>query len=149
MYSGQLLEMLLQSVHSQRLADSERKWWTSEQIDAHSIGLAPFADTLRRQLPHRSSGAGQAVAARSPHPPVILRLASPPRAVMWLCLLLIVMVASLAVQFAAEKVTTAQARCGDIYRVVDANVLVCMTTEELEYLAATSCPSDSEPSTDS
>jgi hypothetical protein len=59
------------------------------------------------------------------------------------------MVASLAFQFAAEKVTTAQARCGNIFRVVNANVLVSMTTEELDYLVSTSCPSDPEPPTDS
>ena len=69
-----------------------------------------------------------------------------PRAVLWLCLLLTVLAVTLALQLAVEKVTTVEAQCVDMERVIDSNVLVSMKTEELDYLQATLCPSGPEVS---
>ena len=63
-----------------------------------------------------------------------------PRAVLWACLLLTIFAVTLRLQFAAEKVTAVGAQCVDMDRAFDPNVLVSMTSEELEYLQGTLCP---------
>jgi hypothetical protein len=126
--------MYSQSVHAQNLADSEQKRLTSEPIAGFATDRISFTDMLSRQL------ARIGLPVQGMQWPTH-RIAVRARAVMWMLLLLTVTIVSLILQFAAEKVTPAEAQCVDMYRAVDANVLVSMTTEELAYLQAILCPS--------
>ena len=53
---------------------------------------------------------------------------------MWLCLLVAVLAVTLAIQFAAEKVTTVQAQCVDMDRVIDSNVRLSRLTADTNHI---------------
>jgi hypothetical protein len=50
MYSGQFLEMFSQSVHTQNLADAERKRFASTPADESLTDRTSLMEMIRRQL---------------------------------------------------------------------------------------------------
>jgi len=134
-HSGQFLAMLSQSMQARRSADLAPKQLRTQRLYELASDRASFTDMPGSQCARLNSPSSHShVSSHGSQ-----RLSMRRQAVVWFCLLLTISVLSVAFHLAARNVTSAQTACEDVYRAIDVNVLVSMTTEELDYLQATSC----------